>query len=900
MTRVRRLIAGARALLRSSRVDRELDEELQAYLEAAIEENVRAGMEPGEAVRNAHLQFGTALGVRERTRDVGWETRFENAWRDVRYAARRLRKSPAFSAVAAVTLALGIGVNTAIFSAVNAIMLRPLPVERPEELVLLAARHPGGMEPTFSYAAYRRILADGAHLVDPIAASTVRRDAITLDGAPEPADLEWVSGNYFATLAVPAAIGRTLLPADDPFPPGERVAVLSDAYWTRRFGRDSAVVGRTFRLKATTFTIVGVAPRDFWGESAGETADIWMPLSAQPGAPPWLWSGHSTTWLRLLARRRPGVGLEQARAGLEPVYERIRNEIASGTDSPEFRRSVLESRLVVSEGSRGASRVRDNFSKPLLVLMAIVGLVLLVVCANVASLMLARATARRREIAVSLALGAARWRVVRQGVAEAMVLAALGGLAGLLLAMWATSILEDLVSGAMPISLDLAPDARVLAFAALTSCATAVLFGLLPAVRATRLDPLEALRSGGGTYRLAARIPLGRTLVVTQMAVSLVLLVAAGLFVRSLLNLRTIDPGFDPDRLVTLRIAPAGHPGSAEAARGVYSRLLERAEGVPGVVGASASFSGLLSRDAWRNAIKIEGRAPQPGVTLRTFVNAVTPRYFDVVRIAMLRGRGFTDGDRADASKVAIVNETFARQFFGEPDAVRRRVGLCSSDPCDPSAAGLMEIVGVAEDAKYGDLREERRPMLYLPAAQWEGLPREVQVRTAGDLSAVAATLYRELASADRRLAIVAMIEARDRVEASMASEIMTAKLAAAFGLLALALASIGLYGLIAYVTTGRSGEIGIRMALGAGKGDIRRLVLGDTVRLVALGAAIGIPAALGGARLLSSLLYQVQPADAIALFVAITTLCCAAFAAAYLPARRAMAVDPSHALRAE
>jgi predicted permease len=384
--------------------------------------------------------------------------------------------------------------------------------------------------------------------------------------------------------------------------------------------------------------------------------------------------------------------------------------------------------------------------------------------------------------------------------------------------------------------------------------------------------------------------------------VSLVLLVAAGLFVRSLLKLKDIEPGFDPDRVVLLRMTPPvdQQPASVETRRNLYRQLLERAESVPGVDSASASSSGVLAAETWRNAITVEGLIPRAGVTERTFANSITPRYFDVMRIAVLRGRGFTDGDHETAPKVAIVNETFAQRFFGKPDPLGKRVGFCSSDPCASPARGMMEIVGVTEDTKYVDLREEKRPMLFVPFTQFERNLSEIEVRTAGDPSAVAATIYRELAAVDRRLAIVAMIQARDRLDASILAERLMAKLSAAFGLLALALASVGLYGLIAYVTTQRTGEIGIRMALGAQRRDVRRLVLRDTIRLMALATAIGIPAALAGAQLLSSQLYQVEPSDPVAVSLSIAALSFVALVAGYLPARRATGVDPANALRAE
>jgi putative ABC transport system permease protein len=835
-----------------------------------------------------------------RTRDVGWTT-VEHAWLDVRYAVRTLRKSPAFASVVVLTLTLAIGANTAIFSAVNAIMLRALPAERPDELISLTALYPNGAEP-FSYAAFRRIAVEGADLVDALAASTARRDAVTVDGPPEAVDLKWVSGNYFTTLGVMPAVGRPLLASDDLRPPGVAVAVISDTFWARRFGRDPAVVGRSIGLRGKPFVIVGIARHGFASETPGESVDLWMPLSAQPNAPSWLWNGHSTTWLHILARRRPGVGLARALAGLEPVYERVRADVAAGTDSAEFRRSVTESRLRVSDASGGVSRLRDNLAAPLMILMGIVGLVLLVACANIANLMLARAAARRHQIAMCLALGAGRLRLLRQGMIEALLLAAAGATGGFVVAIWGTSALSSLLSGVLPVVLDITPDGGVLVFAAAIACTTAVLFGFLPTLSATGLDAPGVLKSGGGAGRDASRIPFGRTLVVTQIAVSLVLLVAAGLFVRSLMRLEDVDLGFDPNKVVLFGVIPAAdqQPLPAETRRQLYRELLERAASVPGVDHASASFSGLLSSETWRNVVAIQGFTPPDGRTLRTFVNAVTPTYFGVMRIAVLRGRPFTDGDRPQATSVAIVNEAFARQFFGGAEPIGGRVGLCSSESCVPSGTRMMEIVGVAQDAKYSTLREAAPPVLYVPFTQVEQNPREIQVRTTGDSSAVASTLYRALAAVDRRLAIVGMITARDRVDASRATQNMIARVSSIFGLLALALAAVGLWGLVAYTMTGRTQEIGIRIALGARPSDVRLLVFRHTAGLVAVGAGLGIPVAVALARLLSGLLYHVGPYDPVVLSLSLGVLVCVALMAGYLPARRAARIDPIQALRAD
>jgi predicted permease len=895
MRSLRRIVAGFVALVRRRTVDRELDEELRGYFEASVADRMRGGMTRDEATRASRLAIGSLESVKDHTRDAGWESMFDGCWRDVVYAVRGLRRAPVFSGVIVAVLALGIGANTAIFSVLNAVLLRPLPVHEPGRLITVAAVGPSADDGAFSYAAYQQFASEGRAIVDALATSGRMRDAVSFDGAPapEPVDLKWVSGNYFTVLGVPAAEGRTLLPSDDQLTPAAPVAMLSNAFWTRRFGRDASAIGRRFVFKTVGFTVVGVAPAGFFGDTVGEAPDLWLPMTTRQAGPD-VWTGHSTTWLRILARLRPEVTLDQARAGLEPIYSSIRGQAAAAIKNAEFRNAMLANRLGAEAAAGGLPMLRERLSAALTILLGAVGLVLLIACANVANLMLARSAVRRRETAVRLAIGAGPVRLIRQQFAEALVVAGIGGGVALFIAAWSGPGIMAVVTrrAPIPVTIDVAPDVRVLSFALLLSSATALLFGLWPAVRATRVDLLSALKTGLPGAR-TGRFRLGRALVVGQIALSLVLLIGAGLFVRSLMKLEAIDAGFNPDSVLLFQLAPTRQAPVAER-REAYRQLVARAESVPGVAAASASAVSLFLGESWGNVISVDGFQPPPGVTPRTFVNAVTPRHFDVMQIGILRGRSFGAQDHETAPRVGIVNETFARQFFGDNDAIGRQVGF-SAQP-----AAMMEIVGVVRDAKYLNLREAPRPMLYVPFTQHAQPLPALEVRIAGDSAAASSALRRELAAVDARFAIVRDMTLRGQVDWSLAAEQMIARLSAVFGLLALLLAAVGLYGVVSYLTAQRTGEIGIRMALGANRGDVRRLVLGDTIRLAVLGVAIGLPAALGGARLLSEQLYQIGPADPSSVAIGVVALTVTALAAGCLPARRAARVDPTVALRAE
>jgi predicted permease len=897
MMPLRSLVSRLRALVLRRRRDNELDEEIQTHLSLIAEDEMRRGLSRADATARAKAAFGGVANVKETYRDQRGLPVLETFLQDARFAFRGLRKNPAFAATAILTLGLGIGANTAIFSLIDALMLRRLPVERPHELIRLKTIGQRGTDDNFSYSALRQFREGGAHVVDILAANATRSIRATVDGEPELVNRKSVSGNYFAVLGVPATAGRILTAADDNAG-GPAVTVISHRYWTRRFGQDHRAIGRTVTIGPTVFTIAGVAAPGFLGETVGEAPDIWTPLTADVGRPADVWTGHSTTWLRLFGRRRPTTTVDDARAALEPIFTTMTHEMAAATKIASFRNQALQSRLGIEEGSRGFSPVRERLGDPLYVLMAIVGLVLLIACANVANLLLARAAARAREMSLRVALGAGRLRLIRQLLVESLLLSVLGGGVGLLLGLWGAGSLVALASNTpLPLRFDVHLNMRMLAFTAFVSFATAIVFGLLPALRSARPNLVPALKDAPALNMRRSGFRLGRSLVIGQIALSLVLLVGAGLFVRSLMNLRSIDLGFNPDRVLVLRadISAAGSKLPLDERRNIYARAIERAERVPGVRGASLSVVGLLSDNNWGNRITVEGRTAPSDEPERTFANAISPGYFEVTGMQVLRGRPFSDADRANAPPVAVVNETFARQFFNDPSPIGRRVGLGAP------AKIMMEIIGVVSDAKYSSMRESAAPMLYVPFTQYDGqLLGQLQVRTAADPAALASQLRRELGSVDGRMAVVDVMEMQDAVDASLLGETLIAKLSSLFGVLALLLSAVGLYGVVAYMSAQRTVEIGIRMAMGADHRSVVWLVLRQVLILVLAGIGVGAPAAFFVSRLVGSQLYGMTPHDPVAIVLSVVTLSTVALVAGCIPARRASKVNPIVALRAE
>lgn len=809
---------------------------------------------------------------------------------DVRFALRTLRKSPGFTLAVILTLALGIGANTAIFSLIDAVILRTLPVRDPERLVFLEAVSRGGTDGDFSPALYEQIRDHNESLSGVVAFDGTRLSA-DVDGQPDVLWGECVSGNFFDLLGVRPQRGRALTGEDDR-PASPPAAVISHRYWERRFGLDPAVVGRTITLKSIPFTVVGVAPEGFLGIEPGWSPDLWMPLAH--------WTRvrlNDHVSVGILGRLKPGMGRERAQAELDAIYRGSGLQPSGSTPSSPGQQSP-PSRLVLTPGARGLSDLRDQFSLPLAILMAVVLAVLLIACANVANLMLARATARRKEISLRLAIGAGRARLIRQLLTESVLLALAGGLTGFLLAAWGSDALLRLVSnGPAPVSLEIHHDARILGFTAGLSLVIGILFGLTPALRATTTDLNSVLKDssvqGGGGRSSGLR----GALVMLQVSLSVVLLVAAGLLARSLHELFRVDPGFERDRVLLVRAYPTivGFEGAREL--DLYSRLQERLQAIPGVRSASLSRFGFLG-GRWPRRISLSGGAAAAPDEATALCYPVSWRFFETMGVPLLQGRDFGPADAAAAPRVAVVSEAFARLHFPRAYALGRRFRFGD----ETADAAELEIVGIVRDVRSLSLRDEgSRPAVYIPISQ---TPADrlgqitIALRTTMDAAAGAAAIRRHVQAIDGGLPIVGAETQSEFAAESLGTERLMSKLAGAFAILALLLASIGLYGVLAYDVAQRAREIAIRIAIGAKPADLLRLVVGQGFRLVLPGALVGLAAAFAVPRVLTSILFGVSPSDPLTLAGTTLLLVLVALLACYIPARRAMAGDPLLALR--
>jgi predicted permease len=905
-----------RSLFRRRQVEQELDEELRYHLERQIEKQIAKGMTPEEARYAALRALGSIEQRKEECRDMRGVRLIEELMQDVRYGLRTLGKSPGFTAVAVLSLALGIGANTAIFSLINALMLRMLPVKEPQELALFSYTNVQGANYSFTYPLYQMFRDRNQSFSGVFAAAGVGRARLTVEGTPgevETVQRNRVSGNFFSVLGVNAIIGRTLTEADDRMDNPQPVAVISYDFWQRRFGLDPAVVGRRITLNDRPLTIVGVAPPGFFGFQIGSRSDIWFPMTEDGDEN---LKHNFSWWIRVMGRLRPGVNRSQARAEIDLIFRQQLDEIAAARSAnwtPTQRRNHFERRIELESGSAGWTFLRQRFREPLLILMVTVALVLLVACVNIANLLLARAATRRKEIAVRLALGAGRFRLIRQLLTESVLLAVLGGAAGLLFAYWCARVLLSYLPQQTQVSLDVAPDGQVLVFTLAVSILTGLLFGLTPAWQATRLDLTSSLKDATGKSAGRTRLGLNKPLVVTQVALSLFLLVGSGLLVRSLQNLKNLDTGFDRENLVQFSVDP-GSGYNLEQRVNLHKQLLERLEALPGVRGASFSNISPLIGDVISNGVSVPGYTPGPDEDLSCNVMKVGPRFFETMKMPILAGRDFGPQDERPVEhanlprspqtaapnapslppNLAVINQTMARYFFGNQDPIGKRFE-------EGRNRSAYEIIGVVKDAKYSNMRETPPRTFYFYYLRQPGSENMTfQVRTGGENQAYGAMIHHLVREIDPMLQVVGLRTMEDVVNDALAKERITAQLASAFSLFALLLACIGLYGVMSYAVARRTSEIGIRMALGAQARDVVLLVMRETMLLVVIGVAIGLAASLASTRLVSALLFGLTPTDPLTIALAAMLLIGVAALAGYLPARRAAQVDPIMALRCD
>jgi len=902
--------------LRGSRLDRELQEEMQQHLEWRVRDAVDTGLREDEARLVAARRLGGLLRARESSRDVWGLTWLVDLAQDVRFGMRLLGRNPGFAGAAVLSLALGIGGNSAIFSLLDALVFRPLPVAAPDKLVLLGARAligtgfgvQGSERTIYTHRDYQELRARQQSFGGVLAASpapgesNVRVDAGA--GNPERATGSLVSGNYFEVLGVRARLGRVLTSADDTTAGTHPVVVISHDYWTRRFASDTGVLGRTILIGRAALVVVGVAAADFAGDLVASRTDFWIPLSMQEEVMPnraWL-NDPMSLWLRLVGRLRPGESMAHAQAGINVALQQILAERAGSLPTPEARQRLLDQRITLTSAAAGVSSVRNRFASSLRIVMGMVALVLLLACTNLATMMLARATVRHKELGLRLALGASRSRVLRQLLTESLLLSVLGALAGIGVARIGGQLLLRMASGGpAPIALALPLDARVLGFTAAVTLISALLVGLVPALIASRSNPSAAIRLDPGFgSRGRFRVPARRVLVSAQVAMTLVLLVSAGLLVTTLRNLSQNDLGFDRQ---VLQVGIDGVSSGYREGRllDLAQRLIASMTGIGGVTSVALSDNGLLLNNDSTAPVTVLGDKPRSDDERFANFDLVSDGYFRTLGVPLVSGREFTDRDRQGAPRVAIVNEAFARYYFGDNSALGRQFRAARPER-EAGSEPVVTIVGVARDFRNQGPREAADRRFYLSYFQADGMTPglQFQLRVSRSPEAVGPAVRSVVRQIDATLDIESMEMIDASLDRMLVRDRLMANLAAAFGALAMFLAATGLYGVLAYTVAGRSREMGIRMALGARRSEIVRLVVRDGGAMVVAGAAIGIPAALLVARGLSTQLFGLSAFSPAILAASVLVLLTVAACAAYLPARQATRVDPLVALKSE
>jgi predicted permease len=897
-----------RSLLRWAQVDHELDDELRDHLERKTEEYIAEGMALEEAQREARLDLGGIEQTKEKCRDARRVNWIEDFVQDLRFGLRVLRKSPGFTAAVVLTLALGIGATTAIFTLVDAVMLKSLPVANPKQLYRLgdnngccvtSGTQDNGSFVLYSYHLYENLrdhtpeFSELAAFEPSMSDLSVRRNG----SAAEPYKGEFVSGNYFNTFGIRAFTGRLLAPADD-LASAPCVAVMNYHSWQGRFGLDPSVIGSTLNINGVQCAIAGVTPPGFYGDTLrSDPPDFWLPLVDDPEK--WRRPNAAVEWLYLVGRLKSGFAPEPAQARLTVELQEwlsSHREVIPERD----RKDIAQQHVHLTPAGHGVEKLKTDYETGLHLLVTLSALLLLIACANIANLLLARGSANRSQMAVRLALGAPRHRLIRQMLTESVILALMGGAAGLYVAYAGTrSILHLAFRGASYVPIDARPSPAVLGFSILLSLMTGIVFGILPAWTASQSDPLDALRGAGRSTGDRSSV-LQKPLVVAQVAFSIVLLIGAGLVTQSLRNLEYQHFGFVTEGRLIVKVSPELSGYTPDKLDGLYQRLEEALPQIPGVLSASLSWYSPLAGDNANERVFIQGKPPDYRWTAPSW-DRVGPHYFETLGTHLLQGRAIDERDIPGAQNVAVINETFALRFFLNENPIGQHLGMWGA-----SHSGDYEIVGIVEDAKYQDTRGPAYATLFLPLLQaapgdpvrgWVGA---IEMHTAGKPENLEPAVRKALADVDPNLTVLNIMSFGEQVARNFNQERLIARLTELFGALALILACVGLYGVTAYGVARRTNEIGVRMALGADRGNVLGLVLRAALAQLGLGLAIGIPAALAGGQLLAHQLYGVKSYDPWVLGAAALVLTACAIFAALIPARRASRVDPMIALRYE
>ncbi|WP_263355782.1 ABC transporter permease [Acidicapsa ligni] len=914
MNVLQNLITGLKSLIQKPRIDSELDEELDSYMAASAAHKQHSGMSPEAATRAAKIEMGSRNSVKHQVWSSRWESFADNFLQDVRLGVRGLIKSPGFTSVALLSLTLGIGANTAIFTLMNAIMLRPLPVQNPQQLVLFGDGRaegstndlPDGTWRLFSYPFFREFSSktDAFSGVAAINSMPFGLYASVAGNALEPVNIDLVSGSYFSVLGVPPFLGRTISTADDQAPGGGPVVVANYAWFQRKFNGDPAAVGKLIRIQSHDYTLIGVAQPGFFGTNVGRSPDLWIPLSMEKEISPG-WNGIGDKFfqsLDILARLKPGVSTPQASASTNLLFKQIlRSDYVGANPSQKELASIQHANIELTSAANGLSGLRLTFSLPLKILMTIVGLVLLIACANIANMLLARGVTRAREVAVRMALGASRRRIVLQLLTESSLIAFTGAALGITLAWKASPILLHMaMPGPAPVPVNLTPDLPVLAFTLALTVLTALLFGTLPALKATRLALTPALKEGRGGGTASTRSILAQSLIVGQIALSVLLLASAGLFLRSLTNLTSIDTGFNKQNalLFSLDASAANLPhGSPEEIRSVQlqEQIESRVLAIPGVQSDSFSLF-TFNNGSWTENATFQGIPNTPENRHDVFLNNVGNGYFATMGLTIQAGREFSSHDTQTSPKVAVINQTMAHLFFPDGSAVGHHFVL-GDDPADPEE---IEVIGIVKDAKYTSLGRSGQMAAYFPCTQRVGFYGNFTVRYAGDPGPIITAVRQIVAQANPNILVSGVSTLKEQVANSIATQSLIAQLSAFFGSLAVFLACLGIYGLMSYSVVRRTNEIGIRRALGAQTRTLLWMILRESVILLAFGLALGMPIALASAGILTKLLYQLSPTDPWTFATCAVIVAAMTLLAAWLPARRATKVDPIVALRCD